>query len=127
MSKVTKIPSDIRSFFSEKRRGSIMDAFSNLPESLKVDSRCLGGNKRGNCQLTNLQLFQILIFLPFFSIKVFSHYPASVLSRMFGGKKDLLYSFMAQDNIDWRNLIYRITTKLIAMWQRVKTSIKVVI
>jgi hypothetical protein len=25
---------------------------------------------------------------------------------MFGGKKDILYSFMAQDNIDWRDVIY---------------------
>lgn len=32
---------------------------------------------------------------------------------MFGGKKDILYSFMAQDSIAWRNVIYRITTKLI--------------
>lgn len=32
---------------------------------------------------------------------------------MFGGKKDVLYSFMSQDNIHWRNLIYRIVVKLI--------------
>lgn len=113
MSKVSKIPSEIRNFFSEKRRSSIMEAFGKLLESLQIDSRCLGGKKCSNCQLTNLQLFQLLIFIPFFSIKGFSHYPTSVLSRMFGGKKDILYSFMAQDNIDWRNLIYRITTKLI--------------
>lgn len=55
----------------------------------------------------------VIDFDAFFSIKGFSHYPTSVLSRMFGGKKDILYSFMAQDNIDWRNVIYRITTKLI--------------
>lgn len=33
---------------------------------------------------------------------------------MFGGKKDILYSFMSQDNINWRNLIYRIVIKLVA-------------
>ena len=33
---------------------------------------------------------------------------------MFGGKKDMLYSFMSQDNIDGRNIIYRITVKLIS-------------
>lgn len=31
-----------------------------------------------------------------------------------GGKKDVMYSFMLQDNINWRNLIYRIVAKLIA-------------
>ena len=32
---------------------------------------------------------------------------------MFGGKKDVFYTFMAKDNIDWRNVIYRITVKLV--------------
>ena len=114
MSKITKIPSEIRNILSEKRRCSVMDSFSGLLESLHLDSRCLGGNKRENCQLTNLQLFQILVLMPFFAIKGFSHYPDSALSRMFGGKKDVLYSFMSHDNINWRNLIYRIVVKLIA-------------
>ena len=114
MSKITKIPSELRNILGEKRRCSVMDSFSRLLESLHLDSRCLGGNKRENCQLTNLQLFQILVLMPFFAIKGFSHYPASALNRMFGGKKDVLYSFMSQDNINWRNLIYRIVVKLIA-------------
>lgn len=114
MSKITKIPSEIRNILSEKRRNSVMDSFSRLLESFHLENRCLGGNKRENCQLTNLQLFQILVLMPFFAIKGFSHYPASALSRMFGGKKDVLYSFMSQDNINWRNLIYRIVVKLIA-------------
>ena len=59
MSKVSNIPSEIRNFFSEKRRSIIMEAFGKLLESLQVDSRCLGGKKRSNCQLTNLQLFQL--------------------------------------------------------------------
>lgn len=33
---------------------------------------------------------------------------------MLGGRKDILYSFMAQDNINWRNLIYRIVVRLTA-------------
>ena len=77
-----------------------MDAFSRLLETLNIDSRHLGGVKRDNCQLTNLQLFQILVLMPFFSIRKFSHYPGSVLSRMFNGKKDVFYDFMSQDNVD---------------------------
>ena len=34
-----------------------MDMFSNLLVSLRLDNRSLGGNKRSNCQLTNLQVF----------------------------------------------------------------------
>ena len=113
MSKFTKIPSEIRNFFSEKRRSTVMEAFTKLVETLSVDSKMLGGVKRDNCQLTNLQVFQILLMLPFFAVKGFSHYSTSVLNNMFGGKKDIFYSFMANDDIDWRETIYRVTGKLI--------------
>lgn len=99
MSKITNIPSEIRNFFSEKRRSIVMDTFTRLLEGLNLDTRSLGGLKRENCQLTNLQVFQILLLLPFFAIKGFSHYDGSALCRMFGGKKDVLYSYLSQDNV----------------------------
>ena len=107
MSKITKIPSEIRNFFSEKRRSAVMDTFTRLLENINLDCRILGGMKRPNCRLTNLQVFQILVLLPFFAVKGFSHYGGSALSRMFGGKKDMFYSYMSQDDINWRNVIYR--------------------
>ena len=113
MSKFTKIPSEIKNFFSEKRGSSVISALLGLLDSLGIDNRSLGGLKRSNCQLTNLQTFQILIMIPFFSIKYFSHYAGSALSRMFGCGKDVLYSFVSQDNVNWRNIIYRIVTGLI--------------
>ena len=42
-------------FFSEKRRSIVMDTFTRLLEGLNLDTRSLGGLKRDNCQLTNLQ------------------------------------------------------------------------
>lgn len=115
MSKYTNIPSEIRNLFSEKRQRIVMNDLLHILESLRIDQRCLGGVKRANCQLTNLQVFQILILLPFFAVSGLSHYTTSVMSRMFGGKKDILYSFMAQDTVDWRNVIYRIAVQLISM------------
>lgn len=101
MSKYTNIPSEIRNLFNEKRQEIVMNDFLHLLDSLKIDQRSLGGIKRANCQLTNLQVFQILILMPFFAVSGLSHYTTSVMSRMFGGKKDILYSFMAQDTVDW--------------------------
>ena len=69
MSKFTNIPSDIRSFFNEKRRSVVMNAFTCLLEDINLDCRSLGGMKRENCRLTNLQVFQILVLFPFFAIK----------------------------------------------------------
>lgn len=113
MSKFTNIPSDIRSFFSEKRRSVVMNAFTCLLEDINLDCRSLGGMKRENCRLTNLQVFQILVLFPFFAIKGYSHYAGSALCRMFGGKKDMFYSYLSQDNINWRKVIYRITNRLV--------------
>ena len=114
MSKITNIPSEIRNFFSENRRSMVMDTFTRLLEGVNLDCRSLGGLKRENCRLTNLQVFQILVLLPFFAVKGFSHYEGSALSRMFGGKKDVLYSYLSQDNVNWRNVVYRITNWLLA-------------
>lgn len=113
MSKINKIPSEIRNFFKENHRGSAMEHFTKLLEGLKLDTSHLGGRKRENCQLTNLQVFQILVMLPFMAIKGLSHYVGSSLYGMFGGRKDILYSFMSQDNVDWRNVIYRVTGQLL--------------
>ena len=90
-----------------------MDSFTHLLESVNLDCRSLGGIKRDNCHLTNLQVFQILVLLPFFAINGFSHYEGSALNRMFGGKKDILYSYLSQDGINWRKVIYRITNSLL--------------
>lgn len=114
MSKITKIPSEINSFFKEKRSDTALAALTALVEGLRLNSKMLGGIKRENCQFTNLELFQLILLMPIFAVTGFSHYALSGLGRMFGGKKDLFYSFMSQDNIDWRNIIYRIVVALIA-------------
>ena len=75
-----------------------MNAFTCLLEDIDLDCRSLGGIKRENCRLTNLQVFQILVLFPFFAIKGYSHYAGSALSCMFGGRKDLFYSYLSQDN-----------------------------
>lgn len=41
----------------------IMDTFTRLLESLNLDSRSLGGQKRENCQLTNLQVLGLGLVL----------------------------------------------------------------
>ena len=92
MSKITKIPSEIRNFFTGKRINPAFSKFMTLLEGMRISDKDLGGKKRENCQLTNL--------LPFMAVPGFSHYAGSSISKLFGGKKDLLYSFMAKDNID---------------------------
>ena len=79
MSKYTKIPSEIRNLFNEKRQKIVMSDFTHLLESFKLNQGILGGIKRSNCKLTNLQVFQILVLMPFFAVSGFSHYAKSVI------------------------------------------------
>ena len=113
MSKSTNIPSEIRNFFTEKRINPAFSKFMTLLEGMKISDKDFGSRKRGNCQLTNLQIFQIILILPFMAVPGFSHYAESSVSKLFGGRKDILYSFMAKDNIDWRSIIQRIVCHLI--------------
>lgn len=76
-----------------------MDMFSNLLVSLRFDNHSLGSNKRSISQLTNLQVFQLIVLMPFFEIKNFFHYEDSIFNRMFGGRKDMFYSYMVSIGI----------------------------
>lgn len=84
-----------------------------LVEKMNVSNKMLGGDKKPNCKLTNLQIFHLLLIMPFCDIKGISHYANSVLSRMFSGKKDLFYQFLSQDGTDWRKVLYHTAKKMI--------------
>lgn len=65
MSKVNKIPSEIRNFFIEKHSDRAVEHFTRLLEGRKLDSTHIGGRKRENFQLTTLRVFQLLVMPPF--------------------------------------------------------------
>ena len=66
--KITKIPSEIRNFFTGKRINPAFSKFMTLLEGMRISDKDLGGKKRENYQLTNLQLFQIILILPFMAV-----------------------------------------------------------
>ena len=74
MSKITKIPSEIRNFFTGKRINPAFSKFITLLEEMRFSDKDLGGRKRENYQLTNLQLFLIILILPFMAVPDFSHH-----------------------------------------------------
>ena len=113
MCKGTKIISEISNFFQGNQKFALFQAFSMLVEKMNVSNKMLGGDKKPNCKLTNLQIFHLLLIMPFCDIKGISHYANSVLSRMFSGKKDLFYQFMSQDGADWRKVLYHTAKKMI--------------
>ena len=82
-------------------------------DDVRIKAGDLGFEKRHNCKLTALQSLQLLLLFPFFSIGNASCYAGSALCRMFSCNKDMFYSLMRKDCIDWREIVYRITVSLI--------------
>ncbi len=108
MSKFTKIPSEIRSFLQKNAENRINPAFSKftaLLEDIRISDNDLGGVKRANCQLTNRQLFQIIILLSFLAVPGFSHYAESTILKMFGGREVRLFLCTRGKNENWKILL----------------------
>lgn len=57
--------------FTGKRINPAFSKFMTLLEGMRISDKDLGGKKRENCQLTNLQLFQIILILPFMAVPGF--------------------------------------------------------
>ncbi len=113
MRKVTNIISEISSFFTEKRQNDLIPALASVIDSLHLDKRVFGGKKHHNCKMTYYQTLQLLLIFPFFNVKGFSHYAENILHSQFKCEKDMFYSFMSRDDINWRNILYRFALKLI--------------
>ena len=113
MHKGTNIISEINSFFTEKRQVELIPALSTVIEGLHLDKRVFGGKKRHNCKMTYYQTLQLILMLPFFAVNGFSHYAESILHSSFRCEKDMFYSFMSKDDINWRNILCRFAVKLI--------------
>ena len=90
MRKNTKIFSEISNFFQGKQQFALLQAYSSLVDRLNLSSRMLGGIKKPNCKLTNLQIFYILLFMPFFDIKGFSHYAGLCARSYVLGKEEFV-------------------------------------
>ncbi len=112
MHKGTNIISEINSFFTEKRQVELISALSSLIDNFHLDKRVFGGKKHHNCKMTYYETLQLMLLLPFFNVKGFSHYADSILHSRFDCGKDMFYSFMSKDDINWRNILCRFAIKL---------------
>jgi len=113
MHKGTNIISEINSFFTKNRQVELISALSTVIDSLHFDKRVFGGKKHHNCKMSYYQPLQLILLLPFFAVKGFSHYAESILHSRFDCEKDMFYSFMSKDDINWRNILCHFAVKLI--------------
>lgn len=91
--------------------------------SIRIQSKVIGSVKNPNCKFTCLQVLQLLVLFPFFSIKNAANYSSSALGRMFVCHKDMFYRFMNDGNVNWRRIIYSVFRQLYSRVKR-RTTLK---
>lgn len=87
-----------------------------------IQSKVIGSVKNQNRKFTCLQVLQLLLLFPFFSVKNAANYSTSSLSRMFVCHKDMFYRFLNDGNINWRGIIYSVFRQLYSRVSRKTTS-----
>ena len=105
-----KIFSELSSFFKNNDNGDAIFSISRVLDGLRIKVSDLGYEKRHNCKLTAVQL---LLLFPFFSVCNAACYAGSALHKLFSCNKDMFYSLMRKDCVDWREIVYRISMGLL--------------
>ncbi len=112
MNKNRHIISELQDFFKDNDDSKAIYHISKIMNSITIQSKVIGSVKNPNCKFTCLQVLQLLVLFPFFSVKNASQYASSALGRMFSCHKDMFYRFMNDGNVNWRRIIYSVFRQL---------------
>jgi len=116
----------LQKHFSQKPRELDSDfrrAFDNL--KLRSLLRCCGIFKERGIDTITL-LFWIAL-LPFFKKPMTSLWSSEYIARKIDAKKDTYYRFLNNERFNWRKLVYKLATKVIALADQTPLKQKVII
>lgn len=118
MDKNREIISELQNFFGINSGNKAVNAVLTVLGKINIRTKSIGVEKKPNCKFTFVQILRLAILFPFFAVKNSYHYAESSLGRLFKCKKDIFYRFMNNGNVDWRNILYAITSQIMKMFQR---------
>ena len=113
MNKDRYIISEIRGFFAESDNTKAIQGVMNVMDHIQITQRQMGFAKAENCKFTAEQIFRLAVLFPFFSIKNARNYTKSMLGQLFMCHKDMFYRFLANVDINWRQILYSFTRRLV--------------
>ena len=124
MNKNRHIIGELQEFFANNDASKAINSISTIMNSIRIQSKVIGSVKNPNCRFTCLQVLQLLVLFPLFSVKNAANYSSSALSKLFACHKDMFYRFMNDGNVNWRRIIYSVFRQL---YSRVscKTGLKI--
>ena len=130
MNKNRHIIGELQAFFTNNDTSKAINNISTIMNSIKIQSKVIGSVKNPNCKVTCLQVLQLRVLFPFFSVKNAANYSFSSLSKLFACHKDMFYCFMNDGNVNWRRIIYSVFRQLYSRVSRktmAKSDVKCII
>ena len=79
MNKNRHIIGEFQEFFANNDSSKAINSISTIMNSIRIQSKVIGAAKNPNCKFTCLQVLQLLVLFPFFSIKNAANYSYSCL------------------------------------------------
>ena len=122
MNKNRHIIGELQEFFANNDASKAINSISTIMNSIRIQSKVIGSVKNPNCKFTCLQVLQLLVLFPFFSVKNAANYSSSALCKLFTCDKDMFYRFMNDGNVNWRCIIYSVFRQLYSRVSRKTTA-----
>lgn len=113
MCKVTKIFSELASFFGKSCKNSATGTISSVLKTVKFNYRPMSFEKpRHNCLYPAMCILQLLLMFPCFSVSNPANYVDSPLFKLVSCHKDVFYEFLNDGRTKWRKIMYYINCQL---------------
>jgi len=113
MGKSTNFISELSMFFEKSENNFAINSILSMMKSIRICEKSIGLSKMYNCKMSSWQVLSLLLVFPFFSVKNALQYESSMLGRFFRCKKDMFYSFLNSDKVDWRKILDLVNRQLL--------------
>ena len=113
MNKDRHIISELNSFFAESNNTKAIQGIMNVMSHITLNQRQMDFAKAANCKFTASQVLELMVLFPFFAVKNGYNFAKSVLGQMFACQKDMFYRFLANADINWRQIVYSFNRRLL--------------
>lgn len=107
------IISELNSFFAESDNTKAIQGIMNVMSHIMLNHRQMVFAKAANCKFTASHVLELMVLFPFFAIKNSLNFAGSVLGQMFACKKDMFYRFLSNEDINWRQIVYSFSRRLL--------------
>ena len=124
INKDRQIISEFNSFFAESNYTKAIQGIMNVMSHITLNQRQMDFAKAANGKFTVSQVLELMVLFPFFAVKNGYNFAKSILGQMFACQKDMFYRFLANTDINWRQIVYSFNRRLLRRIATRRDSVK---